>query len=119
MDIDLKFDPAAPPIGSGEKPPPPFCNFTCAKINCRAGGKASGLIYMKPVDPPSVSMDVRAYPDLDLTFPRESTHDQFFDESRKLGRCEAAALACGATTRAPSAGAGAQDHGRDKRWRAM
>jgi hypothetical protein len=122
LDIANKFDRAAAPIGSAEKPAPPFCNFPFAKINCRAGRKPGELIFMKPVDPRSVSMDVRAQFRLDIS--HEPTRDQVFGESQfeshgRPARCEAAAPAPGATTRATSAGRGRIGSRRDKQWRAM
>jgi hypothetical protein len=102
LDVEIDFEPPVA-IGSRDKPLLPFRSFAYAKIHYREGATPGELVYVKPADLPAMSMDVRAYRNLNATFPHQSTLDQFFGESqfesyRQLGRSEAALLAPSATT---------------------
>lgn len=106
LDIEIKFDPPVA-ISSRTKPlPPPFRIIACATIhypedkNDETPGR---LIYLKPCDPPYMTMDVRAYFNGHPAFPHDPTLEQFFTESqfesyRQLGLTETTKLACGANT---------------------
>jgi hypothetical protein len=102
LDVEIEFEPPVA-IGSRDKPLLPFRSFAYAKIHYRESATPGELVYVKPADLPAMSMDVRAYRNLNVTFPHQSTLDQFFGESqfesyRQLGRSEAALLAPSATT---------------------
>jgi len=102
FDVEIEFDPPVG-IGSRTKPATPFRSFACATITYPESDLRGRLIYLKPTDPPYMTMDVRAYLNGDPDFPHDSTADQFFTESqfesyRQLGETEAMKLASGALT---------------------
>jgi Patatin-like phospholipase len=97
FDVAIEFTPQVA-IGSRSKPLEPFRSFAYAKIKYPESDTEGELIYLKPADLADVSMDVRAYRNLNATFPQQSTLEQFYGESqfesyRELGRSEAALLA--------------------------
>jgi len=98
LDIEIEFDPPVG-IGSRNKPVKPFRSFACATIRYPENDKVCGrLIYIKPCDPPYMTMDVRAYYNGHPVFPHDPTLEQFFTESefesyRQLGLTEITRLA--------------------------
>ena len=97
QDIEIKFHPT-PRISSRGHPADPFYWYAYAQIAYPEGGEPGELIYIKPSDLPDMPMDVRAYRNVNDSFPHQPTYDQFFSESqfesyRQLGLSEMDELA--------------------------
>ena len=96
LNVNIDFDPRVA-IGSRAKPLSPFHSCAYATIDYGKGERGE-LVYLKPADPPDMTMDVRGYRNVNDSFPHQSTANQFFTESqfesyRKLGEFEMSALA--------------------------